>query len=358
MTKKIAFLIYDINDFAGGEKVSIETANRLCDFYDVYLISAFPLKHTTYHLDSRIHFLTLNLKNKRVILNYIQGIFPLSKILKKYKFSSIFLVGTNVSLFSILKVFNQKIKFVYSDHASLKGTLSDRKGTFIRNYSHKFSDLTVVLTKKNIDHYVRYLNANPKKMTFIYNPIAFREKKNPYNVQSNRIITVGRLSEEKGFDLLVQVAIELSKVNKNWKWDIYGDGPLFNDIKKLIIDNGLESYVFLKGTTNRIMEIYNDYSIYVLTSYREGLPLVLLEAKYCGLPIVSFNIDTGPDEIVRDGENGYLISAYDVKTMADKINELLVNGNKRKTFSDNADIDLEKFDGTKILEQWKNIIEN
>ena len=104
------------------------------------------------------------------------------------------------------------------------------------------------------------------------------------------------------------------------------------------------------------MKKYNNYGIYALTSYREGLPLVLLEAKINKLPIVSFDIETGPNEIVKDNVNGFLVVKYNTKLFAKKLNELLNNSKLRKEFSDNAYKDISKFREDEIINEWVTLI--
>ena len=102
--------------------------------------------------------------------------------------------------------------------------------------------------------------------------------------------------------------------------------------------------------------IYPGHSLYVMTSYHEGLPLVLLEAKQYGLPIVSFACPTGPSEIVSDGLNGYLVAPYDVDLMVTRIQTLMDDADLRQSMSDRSMDDTEKFDKARILAQWQGLI--
>lgn len=95
-----------------------------------------------------------------------------------------------------------------------------------------------------------------------------------------------------------------------------------------------------------------------LPSYREGLPLVLLEAKANKLPLVSFDCIAGPNEIITDGENGLLIDCYDKEMMARKICDLIESDSLRKRFSDNWLLNVEKFQKEKILKVWLDLIES
>ena len=120
---------------------------------------------------------------------------------------------------------------------------------------------------------------------------------------------------------------------------------------------GVLSRVHFKGNVKGTDNIYPGHAIYVMTSRYEGLPLVLLEAKQYGLPIVSFKCPTGPSEIILDGENGYLIENFDVKQMSQKIIELIRNDELRLRFSRNAMLDTDKFNKKRIIEQWIELIE-
>lgn len=135
-------------------------------------------------------------------------------------------------------------------------------------------------------------------------------------------------------------------------------GPAFNEVKEKIIKYNLENNVILKGAVNPILvyDQYSNYTMFVLTSYREGLPLVLLEAKANKLPIVSFDIETGPNEIVENNVNGFLIEKYNIKEMAIRINELLKNKDLRQKFSNNAYKNINKFKQDTIINEWINLI--
>lgn len=134
-------------------------------------------------------------------------------------------------------------------------------------------------------------------------------------------------------------------------------GPEFDKIQQKIIEYNLSKYVFLRGKCNFMYDKYSHYAMLILPSYREGLPLVLLEAKANRLPIVSFDIKTGPAEIISPNKNGFLIKAYDTKEMATKINQLLTDTELRIQFSNNAYEKIEEFKKEKILEQWIQLIE-
>ena len=93
-----------------------------------------------------------------------------------------------------------------------------------------------------------------------------------------------------------------------------------------------------------------------MTSYVEGLPLVLLEAKANHLPIVSFDIISGPSDIIENDDDGYLIPAFDTGLMAEKIAYLLTNKSERIRLSAASAHRMDRFDKKNILNQWRELI--
>lgn len=356
--KNIAFINFDITLFGGVEKVTEILANQLSKYYNVHIISLSKANEKTpyafnsnvkvsYIFSSKMRIRNLLLKSKKKI----------KRILKENKIETCILMGSDVG-FMVNIFVPLKVKKIFCDHGALINQLDDKTVTFYRKIAYKNSNITVTLTEKSKFDYIKLFNANPEKIISIYNPIDDSQNyKYDYNFNSNSLITVGRLSHEKGFDLLIDVAKELKKINKNWKWDIWGSGEEFANIKNKINENQLNDFVFLKGYSDSAIKLYHHYAMYVLTSYREGLPLVLLEAKINKLPIVSFDINTGPREIITNNINGYLIKAYDTTEMAQKINILLTNKTLRKEFSNNSYIGIEKFELNQIINKWKSVID-
>jgi glycosyltransferase involved in cell wall biosynthesis len=178
-----------------------------------------------------------------------------------------------------------------------------------RSYGAKRSSCNVVLTKRAQKFYEAHY---PKARTVqIYNPIDHKvlENAGEYRPESKKIISVGRLTYQKYFQMAVEIAAEILPMHPDWQWDIYGDGEERQELEQLIAEKGLTEQMHLMGQVSDLYNRYREYAIMVMTSRYEGFPMSLLEGMGNGLPLVSFDIDTGPDEIIRDGENGYLIPA-------------------------------------------------
>ena len=174
---------------------------------------------------------------------------------------------------------------------------------------------------------------------------------------NKRILFVGRMVPDKGYDLLLKVLKKVSEIHSDWDFRIIGDGPLKSRILKGIALNGLTEKISLLSSTELIAEEYLNSSIYLMTSRTEGLPMVLLEAQACGLPIVSFDCETGPSDIVIDNENGYLIDCFDIDKMVQKISKLCSDADLRVKFGKNALENVKKFRPELVNPAWDVLFE-
>lgn len=212
----------------------------------------------------------------------------------------------------------------------------------------------MVLTKRDQSNYVRKFGCK-SKIIQIYNPLLITN--DVYSdIQQKRILTIGRIEYQKGYDKLINIAKVIAGECKDWSWDIYGDGLEIEKLKERIAKEGLNNFIHLKGKSKAIDEIYSNYSIFALTSRYEGMPLVLLEAYAHHLPLISFDCDCGPSEIIRDCENGFLIPCYDECGYAIKLLELIKDEKLRTDFSNNCNLSVREFDLDYILNQWMELI--
>lgn len=224
-----------------------------------------------------------------------------------------------------------------------------------RKLSTKYADKIVVLTKRDMELNKKMFNSDGK-IVQIYNPIEATVTKTDYDEGSKKIVTAGRLTSQKGLDMLIEIADRVFKKHSDWEWHIYGDGPMEEELTKKIKEKNLSNNVKLMGKTDKMNELYSEYAMYVMTSRYEGFAMVNIEAHFAKLPIVSFNCNCGPDEIIQDGINGYVVDCFDIEKMAEKINTLIENPDLRKKMSNNTMLDKEKLKMENIIKEWEKII--
>ena len=166
---------------------------------------------------------------------------------------------------------------------------------------------------------------------------------------------MGRLSYQKGYDRLVRAWSVVHEKYPDWHLQIYGAGEMHDSIQKLIDDLGLEKVITINRPTNQIDKVYVNASVFLLSSYYEGLPMVLLESFSHGVPAVSFDCKCGPKDIIKDGVNGFLVPNGDIKTYADKVIQLISDDAMRKKMGNAAYKTSFNFLKDKIMEEWMNL---
>ncbi len=358
--KKIGFVNFDMSTRGGAQQVLHNIANVLCEEYEIYVISLIHEKgECAYQLHENIHYHAV-LEGKQRIRQVIQrGGKPLRKYCKENGLELLFYVGAYAGLCGGLLGRTLKIPKVFCDHGALLNQWNEVPARMMRTVGSRFSDRTVVLTKQSEAAYYEKFGYKEGRIQTIYNWMddTILDNAGAYDASSRSILTAGRFSKEKGMDLLVEVAGKLREKTEDFIWDVYGDGDMFPEILERLQREGLTDHVHLKGLTDEMEKCYQGHCMYVLTSYREGLPLVLLEAKANHLPLISFDIVSGPREIITDGKDGVLVSPYDTERMAEEIYQLLRNDEKRKEMSENSVLRMEFFEKEKILNQWRALIE-
>lgn len=252
----------------------------------------------------------------------------------------------------------RKIKVLCWFHTSPAVSSDYRFQRTVKTFGFMFSKGIITLTKytKNI---VQKSFKN-KPIYQIYNPLddALFCQEVKYNTNSQKLISVGRLSYPKNFDRVISLACELKKQSPNLEWHIYGDGEERGHLEQLISENNLGDNVKLMGQCSDLYARYSDYCAIVNTSRYEGFPMTLIEASSCGLPMVSFDILTGPAEIINDGENGFLCENNNEEQMAKRISELLYNKELRSKMSKNSRDTALNYKLSNIMAQWNSMLEN
>ena len=363
--KRICLVLYDMSFTGGVEQVAASLSTQLCDDYEVY-IYAIKRENTelAYELDTRVKYYEApqNMKapQEKPRLRYIlmKTFKPLRKFLCETKIETAILMGNQPAFFSLFARMFLNVRYIYCDHGSLMNEWNDKTITGIRFLDALFSNTVVTLTQRTKADYTRKFHIRKSKVECIYNWVEprFIENRKPYDTKTKKILSVGRFCEDKGYDLLIQVAKKVLPQNPQWEWHICGDGESFKEIEAMVKAEGLEKQLILRGNVQNISDMYHHYAFLVLTSYREGLPLVLLEAKASGLPLISFDILTGPSEIIRHEQNGYLIQPYNCEEMANCMDILINDIHMRERFSQNAEVGIDKFNQKYIIEQWKHLL--
>lgn len=179
------------------------------------------------------------------------------------------------------------------------------------------------------------------------------------NVENKRVIAVGRLDYQKGFDRLILAWQRVQSTGrfKDWTLDIFGQGEWQEMLQQMINKAGLQSAARINRPTKQIGEEYVKSDLLVMSSNYEGFPMVMIEAMACGLPVVSFDFKCGPKDIIRQGENGLLVHNGDVDVLADAMMEVMADDDYRKMLSENAKAVVDTYSEQAVMARWLRLFE-
>ena len=218
-----------------------------------------------------------------------------------------------------------------------------------RHYSKL--DALVVLTHDDRRDYGELLAGSPARVVRITNSLP-RLRGEPALERQKMVIGAGRLTWQKGFDLLIDAFVPVAEKHPDWTLRIYGDGVRRTKLKRRIIRQGVYNNVFLMGATQRLGEMMSRASVFALSSRYEGFGMVIVEAMSKGLPAVSTDCPRGPSEIIDDGRDGILVPNEDVDGLTRGLLELIEDDERRARFSDAAREKAHQFEIDVIGTQW------
>jgi glycosyltransferase involved in cell wall biosynthesis len=208
------------------------------------------------------------------------------------------------------------------------------------------TDLRIAVSEDILTRRVRLEHTPKSKMRIVFNAVdpapfeidqAGREAKRRELGLSNlfAIGTVGRLVEAKSYDLLLDVAREVSSKRPDARFLIAGDGPLADHLKRLRASQGLEERVMLLGARRDIPGLMAAMDVYVITSKEEGLPLALIEAMMSAKAIVSTGVGGIPDTLT-DGVDSVVVKPGSREALAGAVLELMDDPERRRQLGENA----------------------
>jgi len=167
-----------------------------------------------------------------------------------------------------------------------------------------------------------------------------------------RLVAVGRLVEQKGFDMLIDAFARVAEHFPGWTLTIYGEGSDRGPLERQVGALGLVGRVMLPGVTARAGDWIGAASVFVLTSRYEGFPNVLIEAMAAGLPVISTDCDFGPAEIIAPGVSGLLVPVDDVAELAAALSRLMADAGLRRRLGEAAQAAATRFSQQAIMDKW------
>lgn len=352
---KILYFMRDITDCGGIQQSTCLTINSILDNnrdIKIYTVSLYhKYADTFFKLNSSVEKISLfnrAIDNKK---QFFKIKAKLTNVLKHCSPDIIVIQGTALSNY-LTNYAWKKFNVIVCEHGHYY--MGERFGLhwFGKRKALRKADAIVTLTALDAQNY-RKNNKRNIPITNIYNPNVCQV--NPaveYDTSSKIIVSCGTLAGIKRFEHAIEAARIIFKKYPNWQWYIYGDGIQKAALQQKIAKYNLENNVFLKGYEKDKNIIYGNKAFLVLTSKFEGFGMVLIEAMQFKLPVISYDINYGPKEIIKNGENGYLVKEGDINDLVKNIEILMKDSEKRAELSKCAFDSIDKFSLDKISNQW------
>ncbi len=360
MMKKILIYIDSMQPAGGIERVVSILANNWALKYKVNILVKSGTE-SFYFIDHRVNIESINVKFNlnmsskisRIKSKFLSIFISFNKLRRYIKnFSPDFIYTSNPTNAIEICIVNLFVSFkhIISEHGSRFGYNKFYK--ILKKIFYPLAFKLSVPTKLDNQFYL------VEKFPSVYIPhpsTFFPNVKSDLN--SKNIISIGRLTRDKGHIDLLKIWNDLIKNNlvNEWKLTIVGKGEERNKLIEFINNNSLNGSVSILDPIKEINSIYLKASIFAFTSYFEGFGMVLLEAMSFGIPCISFDCPSGPADIINDSKNGFLIKNRNTQTYKEKLLQLIKNDKLRYEFGNNALNKAKNWPNQKIFDSWDSI---
>lgn len=212
-------------------------------------------------------------------------------------------------------------------------------------------DRMLALTREDADLWIRQGLNNA---SFMPNPLPFMPEV-PSPRTENVVVSIGRLHDQKGIDMLLDAWAETAPLHPDWRLRIYGSGEDEEILKKQCTALGLDDSVDWMGRTSDVPAALRGGSVFVLSSRGEGFPLAVMEAMAAGVPCAAFDCAPGVHEIIRDGEDGLLATLGNTGELARHLDTLMSDKSLRDAMGEAARVNVQRFTTDEVVRGWEEL---
>lgn len=363
---KLLIFIYSIHS-GGAERIAVNLANNWVEKnWQVTFVTLTSTANDFYPLHPAVQRIALNMAGESggmlaAILNNLRRIRALRRVLLQVRPDvALAMMSTANILLALAAMGLKQLVAVGSERIYPPRIPLGRVWEALRRYFYGHLYAVVALTDESATWLGQHTRA--RCIPVIPNAVSW-----PLQTQAPRLLlpkrvngqhvllAVGRLAEQKGFDLLLPVFQRLAPCFPDWQLVILGDGPDRPELMARIESSGLASHVTLPGRAGNIGQWYAAADIYVMSSRFEGFPNTLIEAMAYGVPAVSFDCDTGPRDIIRHGTDGLLVPNGDTLALESALRNLMTDKDMRQRFRTRAVEVRERFALERIAKLWEEI---
>ncbi|MDP1831450.1 MAG: glycosyltransferase family 4 protein [Geothrix sp.] len=226
----------------------------------------------------------------------------------------------------------------------------------IRDLAYPRADLIVFQSQGVLDWFPSRVRARGVVIPNPVPPPPPRSRETPRKGSGLCIVSLGRLSPVKGFDVLVTAFAKATARVPHWRLDVWGEGPERKPLEQMVSALGMAGQIQFRGITDRPFDILRGADLFVLPSRAEGFPNALVEAMACGLPVISTRFGGAAMDIIVDGSNGLLVPPGEPQALADALVRLMVDPHERARLGERAPEVVERFSTKRVLAMWEHAV--
>ncbi len=369
MKKSIVIVVSAMNMGGAQRVVSILSDHWANNGYAVTLISTFTEKtksHFQINKNVTLKYLTdSNIFSKKNPLNLLWKLICLRREIKSQNPDVVISFLARVNVATALSTLGIKSSLIICERTWPPFASLNNKFLWIYRVLFMGAKKIIVQTQKSKTWMTK--NFPDTNVKVIPNPIIYplpvrlKQSVSPNSlILQNRkvILASGRMVKFKQFDLLIKAFYQIKDKYQDWDLVILGDGEEKDNLNKLSFELGIADRVFFPGKVGNIAGWYKRADIFVLSSFVEGFPNVLLEAMSYGVPSISFDCDTGPRDMIQDGFNGILVDPKEKESgLVNAMKKIIDNEEFRNDIGNNAIRMRDKFSVSNIMQKWNNILD-
>ena len=345
---KITFLLASLGS-GGAERVVSLLANKMVERGHQVEIICLKFNDVYYQTDSRVK-VTLAMQQTQ---NRLTEVFWLRKYLKKQNPDVVIPFTEGVYCFTILSLLGTGIPIIASERLDPAAMSTTRK--VLKRLLLPFADWLVVQTQSIKEYFPESIQ---KKTSIIYNPVN-EESLSPTlplrEGRLNRIISVGRLYPQKNQAMMIRAFAKVADQFPDWQLVIFGEGPLRESLELIVESLEMKDRVLLPGRTENVIEELRKSKIFCMSSDYEGMSNAMIEAICVGLPIISTKV-SGTEELIRDGENGFIVEIGDEERFTNCISQLISSPSLQDKMSVINTQLAHTFNIDHIVDEWISLI--
>ncbi len=357
---KIGFLIGNLSS-GGAERTTVSLANSFAQAGHQVEIITFEGTESFYPVDEEVTVISAgfneishNVSVKR-LFGSVDRMTRLRKLVKSRKLDVLIGMSFAFTWYAVYACELTETKVIGTERNNPYAYLASKFNTVLRKTFYYFTDGYIFQTKKSAKFFRKNSSDDIVIPNAIFNEDIYRLS--PPFRREKFICGVGRLTKQKRFDVLIDAFKIVSEAHPDYRLIIFGEGEDRKALEAQAKKLGLAKKVIMPGTTDRVVELVNYASVFVLSSEMEGMPNALIEALALGVPCVSTNCDMGPNELIVNGENGILTRVGNARQIATAINEIIENPDFANRLSKNGRMLLNTHSIDVISKQWLDYIE-